>query len=228
MGSFSLDPRLLQTASFVRDGAVFADVGCDHGYLAIYLMKHRAALHGFACDVSQPPLEKAKNNIAAAGLLGKIQTILTDGLDGLEGRGITDITMAGLGGEAIVNILKEAPFTKSPQIRLALQPMSRDAALRLFLAENGYALLEESAVRSGRYVYSVMSAAYTGERRSLTTWEAYTGLLPLCGTEEAADKLSHTATYLEGLATGLFLLPESREQGENLLKVANEIRRSKT
>ena len=51
-----------------------------------------------------------KKNIEQAGFSAQIQTVLTDGLQGLEQYPITDVTIAGIGGEVITDILKQAAF----------------------------------------------------------------------------------------------------------------------
>lgn len=61
-----LDPRLERVADFVRPGALFADVGCDHGHLSVELMR-RGAQRGFACDIKEGPLQAAKRNLEKAG-----------------------------------------------------------------------------------------------------------------------------------------------------------------
>lgn len=197
-----LDARLAKTASMVRPNAIFADVGCDHGYLAIELMR-QGACHGYACDINAGPLETAKRNIEAAGFTQQIQTVLTDGLNGLDNCGLTDITIAGIGGEVITEILKKAEFLKKDSTRLVLQPQSREYILRSFLAENGFSVLSEEAVRSGRYVYTVITADYTGECRKLSMQEAFAGLLPSNHTAAAAEKLWRTAQFLQNTAEGI-------------------------
>lgn len=197
-----LNPRLTKVASMVRPHAVFADIGCDHGHLAIELMR-RGAVRGYACDINEKPLQNAKANIAAAGFSQQIQTVLTDGLQHLEHSGITDVTIAGIGGEVITEILRQAQFLKDPAIRLILQPQSREYILRTFLMENGFSLLQEEAVRSDRYVYTVITAEYTGKTQSLTMLQAFSGLLAENHTPEAAEKLSKTAQFLKNTAKGV-------------------------
>lgn len=187
----------------MRPHAIFADIGCDHGYLAIELIR-RGADRGFACDISSGPLACAQHNIEQAGLSSKIKTMLTDGLQGLESDGLTDITIAGMGGEVIAGILQRAAFIKDSSIRLILQPQSREFLLRRFLAENGFALVQEEAVRSGRYVYTVIVAEYDGSPRQLSTLESYCGLLLHSNTPEAREKLRRTAGFLKESSDGLF------------------------
>ena len=216
-----LDPRLEKTASFVRPDAIFADIGCDHGYLAIELIR-RGAVRGYACDISAGPLQSAQRNIEQAGLSSQIQTVLTDGLQGLEQYGLTDITIAGMGGEVIAGILQKAPFLKNPSIRLILQPQSREFILRRFLAENGFALLSEEAVRSGRYVYTVMVAEYDGAIHQLSPLKSYCGLLIHCHTPEACEKLQRTAGFLKETADGLFHRGKP-EEAQELLDISQQI-----
>lgn len=221
-----LDARLQATAALVRPHAVFADVGCDHGHLAIELMR-RGAVRGYACDINAGPLESARRNILHAGLEGCVETVLTDGLEGMEECGITDVTIAGIGGEVITDILRRAVFLQQPGIRLILQPQSREHILRTFLAENGFPVFFEQAVRSGRYVYTVMAADYTGEKRTLSALEAHGGLLLHCPPDDpnapaAAEKLWRTARLLQDAAAGLTHRGQS-EQAESLHKTAQEL-----
>lgn len=221
-----LDARLQMTASLVRPHAVFADVGCDHGHLAIELMR-QGAVRGYACDINPGPLESARRNILHAGLEGCVEMVLTDGLEGMEAWGITDVTIAGIGGEVITDILRRAVFLQQPGIRLILQPQSREHILRTFLAENGFPVFFEQAVRSGRYVYTVMAADYTGACRSLSALEAHGGLLLGCSPEDpsasaAAEKLWRTARLLQDAAAGLTHRGQ-HEQAEPLQKTAQEL-----
>ena len=212
-------PRLEKTASLVRPDAVFADIGCDHGHLAIELI-HRGALRGYACDINEGPLHKAQENILRCGLSDRIETILTNGLDGLDGKGITDITIAGIGGEIITDILQRAEWIKDPAVQIILQPQSRENVLRTFLAEAGFSVFSEEAVRSGKYVYTVMGAKYTGTSRKISIFEAFSGQLPDCRTPESAEKLWRTAGFMTNTAKGLYCKGQLEEALE--LKSAAE------
>lgn len=206
-------PRLEKTASLVRPNAIFADVGCDHGHLAIELI-HRGAQRGYACDINEGPLQSAKQNIVDAGLSDRIETVLTDGLDGLADKGITDVTLAGIGGEIITDILQRAAFLKNPKVRIILQPQSRENILRSFLAEEGFSVFFEEAVRSGRYIYTVMAAEYSGHVHQLSVLESFCGLLPQCHTAEAAEKLWRTTRFMEETAEGLLRKGQTNKANE--------------
>ena len=195
-----LDPRLERVADFVRPGALFADVGCDHGHLSVELMR-RGAQRGFACDIKEGPLQAAKRNLEKAGFAERVQTVLTDGLAGMEQSGVTDVVIAGIGGEVISGILERAPFLQQEGIRLVLQP----------LANNGFAVIEEEVVSSGKYLYVVMVAEYTGCCRSLSLMEKFCGKLTDNCTPQACEKLRMTACHLAERSKGLF------QEGETAL-----------
>jgi len=218
-----LDPRLRLAAGFVRPGAVFADVGCDHGRLSVYLAQHGAA-RGYACDLRPQPLEKARQLIAQKGLAERIEPVLTDGLHGLEGRGISDVVIAGIGGEVLCRIVAEAPWLRDPAIRLVLQPQSRDALLRRELYRLGFVLLQEQGVRSGRFVYTVMLWGFAGEEREISPLFAQVGLLPQSEAAESRDFLLRQLALLQEQAAALAAAPGKGDEAARLRQLCTEIK----
>lgn len=203
MGGLQLDARLEAAASLVRSGAVVADIGTDHGLLICYLAASGRCPRGFACDVRPLPLANARREIARQGLGDRIEALLTDGLDGLESRGITDFLLLGMGGDLIGELVARHPWTRDPSLRFILQPMTKADHLRRGLYRDGFAVTEERAVRSGRFAYTVMAAAYTGENREIDDLFAWTGLIESGQGEAARDYLRRTAARLRKRADGL-------------------------
>lgn len=111
---------------------------------------------------------------------------------------------------------------QNPDLRLILQPQSRENVLRDFLAENGFAVQSEEAVLSGKFVYVVMTAQYTGQRRTLTEMERFCGLLPQNCTPEACEKMRRTASYLAECSKGFFARGET-ETANLYLHTSGEI-----
>lgn len=171
----TLDGRLSAAAAYVRPGAVFADIGTDHAYLPIALLQSGIIRRGLAADIAEGPLSRAREHIAACGCSDKIDTLLTDGLTGVERYTPTDIAVCGMGGELIARILSDAPFTRDPALRLILQPMTMQPHLRLWLAENGYSIDDETIACAGGKRYPVLCCHYTGVPETCSPLEALLG-----------------------------------------------------
>lgn len=55
MKELQISKRLKAVAEFVGKGLVLADVGCDHGYIPIYLIQKKQIPRAIAMDVNQGP-----------------------------------------------------------------------------------------------------------------------------------------------------------------------------
>lgn len=176
---FQLGARLMACAGFVRPGAVMADIGTDHAYLPIWLLKSEKIPYAYASDVKQKPLESAKHNAEKYQVEDRLHTVLGNGLENISDTRVTDIVIAGMGGALIADILKAAPFVRNHQIRLILQPMKDDPQLRLWLFENGFAIEKEKPVFDAGKVYTVICAAFSvGELQKPDALYPYMGRLP--------------------------------------------------
>ena len=172
---FKIDARLLSAASYVREGAVVADIGSDHAYLPIYLVRNGIADRAVAADINAGPIENARVNVSDAGLSDKISLELCDGLHGIEKYSPTDILICGMGGELIEKIITEAPFTKNKAVRLILQPMSKQEVLRAYLLREGYNILSEKLSTDDGRVYVCICAEYDGTVREYNDVELLLG-----------------------------------------------------
>ncbi|MBQ7356319.1 MAG: SAM-dependent methyltransferase [Clostridia bacterium] len=171
-----LGARLLSAAGFVRQGAVFADVGTDHAYLPIFLLECGRVLRAVCSDINSGPLESARLNIEAAGLSDRCELVLCDGAAALSGKGITDYAICGMGGELIAEIIDAAPALHTEGINLILQPMTKVGVLRKYLYENGFEILSEAYSEEGTKRYVCINARYTGTVREINDTEAEIGL----------------------------------------------------
>ena len=149
-------------AGFVREGTVLCDVGTDHAYLPIWLLKTGKISRALACDIRPGPLETARKDGAKYEAGEGLSFRLSDGLRQVSPEEAKDVVIAGMGGELILRIVKETPWLRDPGKRLVLQPMSSVPELRLGLAEAGFQVLEEEAVIDGGKVYSAFAAQYRG------------------------------------------------------------------
>lgn len=154
-----LDKRLTLCAGFVRGNRV-CDVGTDHAYLAAELLASGKCDTAVAADINEKPLASARVTLEKAGVLDRAELILSDGLKNIPESGITDIVIAGMGGELIFKILSECKWLKGKN--LILQPMSRSEFLIKKLCENGFEILSRRAVTDGKFCYTVINAVMNG------------------------------------------------------------------
>lgn len=153
-----LSKRLLSVASMVSQHAKVADIGCDHGYVSIYLLKNHIADRVIAMDVNDGPLERAKQHIKEAGLDAYIETRLSDGGAALLPDEADTAVIAGMGGKLMVRILSEATERIGHFKEVVLQPQSEIFKVREYLWNNGYDIVAEDMVfEDGKY-YQIIKA----------------------------------------------------------------------
>ena len=155
----SLSNRLLACAGFVQPGDRVADIGCDHGYLGIYLLKNGIASQVFAADINEGPLQAAVRNSEKFGIRDKISFYLSDGVRNLP-REFDTLVCAGMGADTMVSILSDAPWLKDKQYRLILQCQSKTPLLRQYLSAQGWRITEECVLRDGKFLYTVMEVIW--------------------------------------------------------------------
>lgn len=218
-----LDARLLAIASMVREGSRCADIGCDHGYLVAWLAARKKIIAGYACDINRKPLEKAAFTLSEYGVADRVTLMQCAGLSGLSAGQADDIVIAGMGGDLIWEILSEPAWTRDPALRFVLQPMTKPERLRHSLAENGFKLLREEAAVSGGFPYAVMQAAYTGRRRTLSSAEAYGGLLLDDPSPAARQYLAKTARLVRERVEGLERTSTPGAELEELRALLNQL-----
>ena len=172
-----LSARLLWIADRVRKNIKLYDVGTDHAKLPAYLLEKNIITSSVASDIHQGPLDKAQIFVNMCGYKDCIRLVKADGLIGIDILPPCDISICGMGGETIVNILSAAEKVRDKNVRLLLQPMTDFARLRTFLSENGFAIVDEDIVFSDDREYQCIVAEYTGNAYELSAVEKELGKL---------------------------------------------------
>ena len=157
------DARIDAVINFVREGSRVADVGADHGYLSIELIKSGRATFVTATEKNLQPLEAARKNISAAGLEKIIETRHGDGLKILSAGEVDTICIAGMGGALITKILDESPKVVQSARQLILQPMNASEKVRTWLNENDWAVNDEDLAQVAGVIYEIISAVKSSE-----------------------------------------------------------------
>lgn len=231
MKTVKLSARLQALADMVSKGNRICDVGCDHGWVSIYLIQTEIASKVFAMDVRKGPLERAKEHIQQYHLETYIETRLSDGLHNLQQGEADAMVCAGMGGPLMIKILTEGREKAKAMKELILQPQSEIAMFRKFLRENGYRIVEENMILEEGKFYPMMRVVpieeiqVSEDSENQDIWDAYGELLlkqknPVLeqylykGKEQAEELLHHLLEQ----NTGLVRIEELKEEMHRLNK----------
>lgn len=163
-----LTPRLACIASLVPQGARLADIGTDHGKLPVSLLLAGRIAAAIGSDIGEGPLAHAARNAAEHGV--SLSLRLAAGLDAVGPEECDTVSIAGMGGQTIAEILAAAPWCERGQHLLLLQPMTMVYELRQWLWAHGYAIAREALCREDRRQYVVLSVRGGAEKAELPLW----------------------------------------------------------
>lgn len=212
-----LTKRLEAVFHIVPIASVIADIGTDHGYLAVALVEGEKANRVIAGDVNEGPLRSAKKYIVEKGLEELIDCRLGSGLEVLLPHEADVVICCGMGGFLMIDLIKEAPYL--PPV-LVLQPQSGVEALRKYVYELGYRPSKEMIVEDMGHIYeantwikdSSIPSPYDMLEQNSLLWEMgamlYTEKHPLL-----QQKLSHLLAVEQDILQKL-------EQGTSLQALA--------
>ena len=148
-----ISDRLRIVAHMCDKGAVVADIGTDHGYLPIYLVQEGIAPSAIAMDLRKGPLEKAKKHICDNCLEDRIQTRLSDGLEKLSKNEADIITICGMGGRLIADIVTKGMNVITQNTTLIVSPQSEVGD---FLVSQGLVVDDEQMLKEdGKYYFII-------------------------------------------------------------------------
>ena len=155
--SVILGPRLQTVASFVPNGANLGDIGTDHAYLPIALYETQRISKAVAIDVHEGPYQSALIAVKARHLEAVIDVRFGDGLMPLESGEVNVLTLAGMGGRTMLDILTARPDVLESVHDLIMQPQGAERAVRLALLGDGWRLKAEKLVEEDDRIYVVMA-----------------------------------------------------------------------
>lgn len=202
-----ISERLKACAGFVRPNSRVADIGCDHGYLGIYLLQNNIASSMIEADINEGPLQSALHNAHKYGVADRMQFYLSDGAKNIP-RDFDTLVCAGMGGDTMIHILENASWLQDKKYRLILQCQSKTPMLRKYLSDHGWRITEESVLRDGKFLYTVMEVCYDPEYPRLTKGECY---FPPALLENAGEALPE---YFSRITEGLRLAVVHKDDPE--------------
>lgn len=158
-GETELSIRLAMIASLLEDGQRFVDIGTDHAFLPVAMVRCGRAPSAIASDVADGPLAIASGHIRMAGLSEKIEVRRSDGFDAFSGAELECAVIAGMGGCLIASIIEKARREeKLGHCVLIVQPQSDLPHVRRTLHRCGFRITAETmCLDRGKY-YTAMRA----------------------------------------------------------------------
>ena len=153
----NLSLRLKAVKETVKKCRKVADIGCDHGYVPIALVSGGIAESAICCDINKGPLTAADYNIKMAGLEGRIETRLSDGLHNITtDDGVDAIVIAGMGGRLMSDILISEKDKLEGVKQMVLQPQSELFLIRKAVRELSFHIESERFLKDMGKYYTVI------------------------------------------------------------------------
>ncbi|EOT2916474.1 tRNA (adenine(22)-N(1))-methyltransferase [Clostridium perfringens] len=162
-----LSKRLKRIAEHVDKCESVADIGTDHGYIPIYLVKEGICEKAIASDINKGPIEKAKVNVAFEGVSNKIKCLLGPGLNPLKVGEVNGVILAGMGGNLTRDILLADMEKVKRYDFIILQPAQNPEVLREFLYKNDYEIIDEDLIKDEGRFYELFKVKYNENSEKL-------------------------------------------------------------
>jgi tRNA (adenine22-N1)-methyltransferase len=159
-GIMELGIRLEKIASMVDVCEKMADIGTDHAYIPIYLIKNKVCSSAVASDINKGPVEKAKTNVALENLHPSIECRLGGGFSTIKPYEVQTAVIAGMGGNLIRDIIKEDIEVFKSLHSCILQPVQNPEVLREYIYECGFEILEEELCVEDNKFYEIIKIRY--------------------------------------------------------------------
>ncbi|URZ01136.1 tRNA (adenine(22)-N(1))-methyltransferase [Clostridium felsineum] len=160
-----ISSRLKLIGEIIDEGEIIADIGTDHAYLPIYLLKNNCQMKFIASDVNKGPLEKAISNIKMYGFQDKIECRLGSGLNVLREGEADAAIIAGMGGNLIRDIIEERLDIFKTLKYAVLQPVQNPDILRKYLYEQGFNILGEQLCIDENKYYEIIKVCYASKKQ---------------------------------------------------------------
>ena len=162
-----LSKRLKRIAEHVDKCESVADIGTDHGYIPIYLVKEGICKKAIASDINKGPIEKAKVNVAFEGVSNKVKCLLGPGLNPLKVGEVNGVILAGMGGNLTRDILLADMEKVKKYDFIILQPAQNPEVLREFLYKNDYEIIDEDLIKDEGRFYELFKVKYNKNSEKL-------------------------------------------------------------
>ncbi len=218
-----MDKRLCAIAEQLKNEDSVADIGTDHAFLPVFLIKNGYAKRVIASDKREKPLARGKLNLIKQGVADKIELRLCSGLDGFSFDEFNAAVIAGMGAETIIEIL-EAGKGVLQNKKLVLNPVSKSNLLLNYLNNGEYRVLNHNAVMSGGRIYEIITVKKENAKKNDDPLFNVLGKLDLL--DSAAKKLAvKKRAVIKKMADeikNVAIKSDEYKKAEELLKLLDE------
>ncbi|MFB1080643.1 tRNA (adenine(22)-N(1))-methyltransferase TrmK [Jeotgalibacillus sp. JSM ZJ347] len=224
MNSNQLSQRLKAVADFVKDGETVADIGSDHAYLPCYLVKAQKIHKAIAGEVVEGPYQSAVKQVKQDELTEQIDVRKGNGLSVLSPGEVTTVTIAGMGGPLISEILENGKDRLEGVKKLILQPNISAVSIRHWLLENGWQIKDEKILEEDRKIYEVILAERSTVRQPLSQQELLLGPILLKEKTSAfITKWEHELIQLRNIQKQMEMAEQSSSLTEKKKQLEQKI-----
>lgn len=161
-----LKGRIKFIADMIPECSIVSDIGTDHAYIPIYMVKNERCQRAIGSDIGKGPVEVANRSILKYGVQNRVETRLGSGLKPIHEDEMDVCVIAGMGGMLIREILKDDAKKAEKARALIIQPMNCIELVREWLYGNGFEIFDEGLVAEGERIYNVVAASWTGRIQS--------------------------------------------------------------
>lgn len=152
--------RLIEIAKSIKKGSSLVDVGCDHGYIAKILLDEATVEKVIESDISEQSLDKAKILLSADKYDGRVQFIVSDGLNDIDTEGYDTLLIAGMGEDSIIKILDANIHKVKDFDYVVLQAMGEGSRIRKYFMENNFYIINERLFIEKEKYYRLYEVKY--------------------------------------------------------------------
>lgn len=162
-----LSNRLKHISDLVTEVKSIVDVGTDHAYIPIYLVKNDIVKSAIASDINKGPVDKAKKNVEVYGLEDRITCRLGGGLTTVSPKEVEVAIIAGMGGNLIRDIIQDSMDVFKELSYTILQPVQNPEVLREYIYKEGFTILDEIIVKDEEKYYEIIKVKYDKNQKTM-------------------------------------------------------------
>ncbi|MDH3628156.1 MAG: class I SAM-dependent methyltransferase [Acidobacteriota bacterium] len=161
--SRTLPPRLAAVVTWIPPGSRLADIGSDHGLLPAALIAAENVEFCLATELNAD--RAAKIHRTGGGSNDRLVVRVGDGLAPIRAEDRVDVvTVCGLGGQTMTELLQRGSSHLEGVRRLVLQPQSHHARVRAAVEQLRFGIVGEAIVSDRGRLYTVICADSDGPR----------------------------------------------------------------